>query len=33
MRVFPEFLGKIRKRMAPWGVNIPFFDHPRLGRV
>jgi len=33
MRVFPEFLRKIRKRMAPWGVNIPFFDHPRLGRV
>ncbi|HEV8439064.1 MAG TPA: hypothetical protein VGT40_13285 [Methylomirabilota bacterium] len=33
MRVFPEFLGKIRKRMAPWGVTIPFFDHPRLGRV
>ena len=33
MRVFPEFLRKIRKRMTPWGVNIPFFDHPRLGRV
>jgi hypothetical protein len=33
MRVFPEFLRKIRKRMAPWGVTIPFFDHPRLGRV
>jgi hypothetical protein len=33
MRVFPEFLRKIRKRMAPWGVNIPLFDHPRLGRV
>ena len=33
MRVFPAFLRKIRKRMAPWGVDIPFFDHPRLGRV
>jgi len=33
MRVFPDFLRKIRKRMAPWGVNIPFFEHPRLGRV
>ncbi len=33
MRVFPDFLRKIRKRMAPWGVTIPLFDHPRLGRV
>ena len=33
MRVFPEFLRKIRQRMAPWGVNIPMFDHPRLGKV
>ena len=33
MRVFPEFLRKIRKRMAPWGVKIPMFDHPRLGQV
>jgi hypothetical protein len=33
MRVFPEFLRKIRKRMAPWGVQIPLFDHPRLGRI
>jgi len=33
MRVFPDFLKKIRKRMAPWGVAIPLFDHPRLGRV
>src|SRR5215470_12245043 len=33
MRVFPEFLKKIRKRMAPWGVDIPLFDHPRLGKV
>src|ERR1043166_7866055 len=31
MRVFPEFLAKIRKRMAPWGVNLPMFEHPRLG--
>ena len=33
MRVFPEFLAKIRKRMAPWGVNLPMFEHPRLGTV
>jgi hypothetical protein len=33
MRVFPEFLRKIRARMAPWGVKIPMFDHPRLGKV
>ena len=33
MQVFPEFLRKIRKRMAPWGVTIPMFDHPRLGTV
>ena len=33
MTVFPEFLKKIRKRMAPWGVSIPMFDHPRLGKV
>jgi len=33
MRVFPEFLKKIRKRMAPWSVAIPMFEHPRLGQV
>ena len=33
MRIFPEFLRKIRQRMAPWGVDIPLFDHPHLGRV
>jgi len=33
MAVFPEFLRKIRKRMAPWGVDIPMFDHPRMGKV
>ena len=33
MRVFPDFLKKIRKRMAPWGVSIPMFEHPRLGKV
>ena len=33
MRVFPAFLRKIRKRMAPWGVTIPRFEHPRLGSV
>jgi hypothetical protein len=33
MAVFPKFLAKIRARMAPWGVVIPFFEHPRLGRV
>src|SRR5438046_5540434 len=33
MTVFPEFLKKIRRRMAPWGVSIPMFDHPRLGKV
>jgi hypothetical protein len=33
MRVFPEFLKKIRDRMTPWGVKIPYFEHPRLGRV
>ena len=33
MRVFPEFLKKIRARFAPWGVVIPMFEHPRLGRV
>jgi hypothetical protein len=33
MRVFPEFLRKLRARMEPWGVRIPLFDHPRLGRV
>ncbi len=33
MTVFPQFLAKIRARMAPWGVTIPFFDHPKLGAV
>jgi len=33
MRVFPAFLRKIRTRMAPWGVTIPLFKHPRLGSV
>ena len=33
MAVFPEFLKKIRKRMAPYGVKLPLFDHPRLGKV
>ncbi len=33
MTVFPQFLAKLRARMAPWGVTIPYFDHPRLGRV
>ncbi|HEY3042746.1 MAG TPA: hypothetical protein VGJ39_01900 [Vicinamibacterales bacterium] len=33
MTVFPEFLKKIRKRMAPWRVNIPMFHPPRLGKV
>jgi len=33
MQIFPGFLAKIRKRMAPWGVKIPMFDHPRLGTV
>src|SRR5207249_3617233 len=33
LTVFTEFLKKIRKRMAPWGVNLPMFDHPRLGKV
>ena len=33
MQIFPGFLTEIRKRMAPWGVKIPMFDHPRLGTV
>jgi hypothetical protein len=33
MRIVPEFLQKIRARMAPWGVGLPLFDHPRLGKV
>jgi hypothetical protein len=33
MAVFPEFLRKIRARMAPYGVTLPLFDHPRLGKV
>jgi hypothetical protein len=33
MAVLPQFLGKLRARMAPWGVRIPYFMHPRLGRV
>ncbi len=33
MAVFPEFLAKIRARMAPWGVKLPDFEHPKLGRV
>ncbi len=33
MRIFPAFLAKIRTRMAPYGVKIRLFDHPRLGKV
>jgi hypothetical protein len=33
MRVVPQFIAKIRARMAPWGVELPMFDHPKLGRV
>ena len=33
MRVFPQFLAKIRARMAPWGVKLPLYDHPRLGKI
>lgn len=33
MRIFPEFVRKIRARMAPWGVNLPLFTHPRLGQI
>jgi hypothetical protein len=33
MRVVPTFIKKIRARMAPWGVKLPMFDHPKLGRV
>ena len=29
----PQFIKKIRARMAPWGVNLPLFDHPKLGKV
>ena len=33
MRIFPQFLAKIRARMAPWGVRLPLYQHPRLGRI
>jgi hypothetical protein len=33
MRVFPRFLAKIRARMAPWGVTLPLYHHPRLGAI
>ena len=33
MRIVPQFIKKIRARMAPWGVNLPLFDHPKLGKV
>jgi hypothetical protein len=33
MRVFPQFLAKIRARMAPWGVTLPLYQHPRLGAI
>ena len=33
MAVFPGFLAKIRERMAPWGVKLPDFEHPKLGRM
>jgi hypothetical protein len=33
MRIVPQFIKKIRARMAPWGVNLPMFDHPKLGKV
>jgi hypothetical protein len=33
MAIFPQFMKKLRARFAPWGVALPYFDHPRLGRV
>jgi hypothetical protein len=33
MKVFPQFLAKMRAKMGPWGVTIPTFDHPKLGKV
>ena len=33
MAVFPQFLAKMRARMGPWGVTIPVFEHPKLGRL
>lgn len=33
MQIFPQFVAKIRKRMAPWGVNLPEFSHPKLGTI
>ena len=33
MQVFPAFVQKIRARMQPWGVTIPMFAHPRLGKI
>jgi hypothetical protein len=33
MEIFPQFVTKIRKRMAPWGVNLPLYKHPRLGEI
>ena len=33
MRIVPQFIKKIRARMAPWGVELPMFDHPKLGKV
>jgi hypothetical protein len=33
MKVFPQFLAKMRARMSPWGVTIPTFTHPKLGAV
>jgi len=33
MAVFPQFLAKMRARMGPWGVTIPSFEHPKLGRL
>lgn len=33
MKVFPDFVKKIRARMAPWGVELPLFHHPRLGAI
>jgi hypothetical protein len=30
----PVFVGtikRLRKQMAPWGVNLPLFRHPKIG--
>jgi hypothetical protein len=33
MAIVPQFMRKIRARFAPWGVVLPYFDHPKLGKV